>query len=66
MRTANASATSWRADGTCTNQRRGRPGLRHRTLRPGTPPGQQSRFEDAVWHLGPAHPDAHAKINAIR
>lgn len=44
----------------------GAPILRHRTVRPGTPPGKLSRFEDTVWHLAPAHPDAHAKINAIR
>lgn len=40
--------------------------LRHRPLRPGTSPDKLSHFEDAVWHLAPAHPDAHAKINAIR
>ena len=40
--------------------------LRQRTVRPGTLPGKLSRFDDAVWHLAPAHPDAHAKINAIR
>lgn len=46
--------------------RAGAPILRHRTVRPGTPPDKLSRFEDAVWHLAPAHPDAHAKINAIQ
>ncbi len=40
--------------------------LRARTVRPGTPAEKLSRFEDTVWHLAPAHPDAHAKINAIR
>ena len=40
--------------------------LHHRTVRPGTSPDKLSHFEDAVWHLAPAHPDAHAKINAIR
>jgi hypothetical protein len=44
----------------------GAPILRHRTVRPGTPPDKLSRFEDAVWHLAPAHPDAHVKINAIQ
>ncbi|ABL79468.1 MULTISPECIES: hypothetical protein [unclassified Nocardioides] len=48
---------------------RGRVGasiLYHRTVRAGTTPSKLSRFEDTVWHLAPAHPDAHAKINAIR
>lgn len=52
-----------------TNDDAGRLGeliLSHRTVRPGTSPDKLSHFEDAVWHLAPAHPDAHAKINAIR
>jgi len=44
----------------------GAPILCHRSVRPGTSPEKLSRFEDTVWHLAPAHPDAHAKINAIR
>jgi integrase len=40
--------------------------LRSRTVRPGAPPEKHSRFGDMVWHLAPAHPDAHPKINAVR
>ncbi|KXP06837.1 hypothetical protein [Tsukamurella pseudospumae] len=39
--------------------------LHKHVLRPGTPPGKLSRFGDPIWHIAPAHPDAHAKINSI-
>lgn len=40
--------------------------LRNRTIRIGTPTSRMSRFGDDVWHLQPAHRDAHIKINALR
>lgn len=36
--------------------------LRHRLLRLGAGTGSLSRFGDEVWHLKPAHPDAHVSL----
>ena len=41
------------------------PVLHRHTIRPGTPEEKLSSFGDMVWHLDPAHPDAHVKIAAI-
>ena len=40
--------------------------LRGRPLRLGTGREQMSRFGDDLWHLHPAHPDAHAATSPIR
>ncbi|WP_405364847.1 integrase [Kitasatospora sp. NBC_00039] len=39
--------------------------LRNRPLRVGTDPAMLSRFGDPVWHIKPAHPDAHLNIAAL-
>ncbi|WP_326642294.1 hypothetical protein OG884_04105 [Streptosporangium sp. NBC_01755] len=39
--------------------------LRNRVVRPGTPQERLSRFDDAVWVLHPAHPDAHHGVNSL-
>ncbi|MFG2235935.1 integrase [Streptomyces sp. NPDC048723] len=36
--------------------------LRNRPLRAGTDPAMLSRFGNPVWHIKPAHPDAHLNI----
>lgn len=40
--------------------------LRGRTLRAGTDPSTLSRFDDDVWHIKPAHPDAHLNVTPLR
>lgn len=40
--------------------------LRGRHLRPGTDHAALSRFDDDVWHLQPAHPDAHLTVGSLR
>ena len=39
--------------------------LRKRPVRLGTPSSRMSRFGDQVWHVQPAHRDAHLQIPAI-
>jgi hypothetical protein len=39
--------------------------LRNRTVRIGTPASRMSRYTDEVWHIQPAHRDAHADIPAV-
>ncbi|WP_406734689.1 integrase [Streptomyces sp. NBC_01108] len=39
--------------------------LRGRPVRIGTPPSRMSRFGDKIWHVQPAHRDAHVQISAI-
>nr|WSX75858.1 integrase [Streptomyces sp. NBC_00899] len=39
--------------------------LRKRPVRIGTPPSRMSRFGDELWHVQPAHRDAHVQISAI-
>jgi integrase len=39
--------------------------LRNRSLRAGTDPAMLSRFGDPVWHIKPAHPDAHVNISPL-
>ncbi|MFG2153184.1 integrase [[Kitasatospora] papulosa] len=39
--------------------------LRGRPVRIGTPPSRMSRFGDEIWHVQPAHRDAHVQISAI-
>ncbi|MGP4104050.1 hypothetical protein [Nonomuraea sp. KM90] len=39
--------------------------LRNRPLRLGTPASRLSRYGDDVWHLAPAHRDAHIAVTAI-
>lgn len=40
--------------------------LRNRPVRIGTPASRMSRYADEVWHIQPAHRDAHAAITAVR
>ena len=39
--------------------------LRNRPVRIGTPASRMSRYADEVWHIQPAHRDAHAAIPAV-
>lgn len=39
--------------------------LRSRPVRIGAPPSRMSRFGDELWHVQPAHRDAHLQISAI-
>ncbi|MEU7015899.1 integrase [Streptomyces sp. NPDC046385] len=39
--------------------------LRNRPVRIGTPASRMSRYADEVWHIQPAHRDAHSAIAAV-